>query len=78
LHDDRANVVAGCAVVLAKERPWTEAEQEANMPQEFGGMPDRLRLPAARFTRTYRSAEQEMDDYMRETEEGVCKPVRGR
>jgi len=32
LHDDRANVCAGLAVVLQRERPWTEAEQSAHLP----------------------------------------------
>jgi len=70
LHDDRANVVAGCAVTLAKDRPWDEKEQEAHLPQQFHS------LPASIAWQRKEDREDEMRRFFEENGERVSRIVR--
>ena len=72
LHDDLANAVAGAVVCASHDRAWTLEEQAARLPQSQSGRPSSLIRPEERATMIRRSAEKEMDEFMRGS---GCSPI---
>jgi hypothetical protein len=66
-HDDVANAAAGAVINAVKSMRgvWTPEEMEAHMPRFVHRLPDALKLPDQRAQEILRSAEQEMDEWMR-------------
>ena len=66
-HDDVANAAAGAVIYAARSMRgvWTEAEMEAWMPRFIHRLPDALKLPGQRTLEILRSAEEEMDSWMK-------------
>jgi hypothetical protein len=77
-HDDCANAVAGAVIYAVKSlrSVWGEKEQEAHLPLVEHTLPKRLELPQIPAIRKSANAKQELDDWMNETTEGVCTPIR--
>lgn len=72
LHDDLANAVAGAIVIASHDRAWTAEEQEARMPHPQSGRPAALIRPEERATQLRRTAEAEIDEFMRGS---GCSPL---
>jgi len=72
LHDDLSNAVAGAVVMASHDRQWDAKEQEARMPTAQSGRPSSLIRPEERATQIRRSAEREIDEFMRES---GCSPI---
>jgi len=70
-HDDLANAVAGAAVLAFQQRVWTEEEMEAHLPTAIPNQTAEIILAggADEFVEKKRrqSAEQEMDEFMKES-----------
>jgi len=77
-HDDCANAVAGAVIYAVKSlrNVWGVREQEAHLPVVEHTLPKRLQLPQTSELRKSANAKTEWEDWLKETEEGVCTPVR--
>jgi hypothetical protein len=72
---------SGCGAVIyaikALRSVWTAKEAEARLPQTMKTVPKALELPQIPELRKQKSATDEFEDWLRETEgEGVGKIVR--
>ncbi len=79
-HDDLGNAVAGACVMLSQEgEPWSEREAEAHMPQRIP--PPKIVetiIPGKKKVEQMRECAEEMERWMRESDDGVCPLVKNR
>jgi len=75
-HDDLANAAAGAVIYAVKSLRgvWTPEQMEAWMPRLVHRLPEALKLPGQQTREILRSAEEEMDEWMRS--EGGSRIVR--
>ena len=71
-----ANAAAGAVMCAVKSMRgiWTPEQMEAYMPRFVHRLPDALKLPGQRTREILRSAEEEMDSWMRS--EGGSRIIR--